>query len=294
MYIQQNIPLASFTTYGIGGPADFFIVAESIIELKEAIKYAKDKQLNFFVLGTGANILIGDKGYRGLIIKNDADNFKIDRYELITESGTTIESLIRYSADLGLSGLEHYAGIPSSVGGALWQNLHFLSPDRKKTLFIGEILEKAVIFTAEGRETEVSQDYFKFDYDYSILHDRKDIVLTATFKLMQKSKKEVENTIASNLLWRMEKHPENSVKTSAGSVFRKIEGYGAGRLIEKVGLKGKQIGGAMVSPKHTNFIINTGKATARDVRTLITYIQNKVYSELHLRLEPEISFVGEF
>ena len=161
------------------------------------------------------------------------------------------------------------------------------------------MLEKAEIISVLSSKYQVSSmqvdaSYFKFGYDYSILHDTHDIVLSATFKLISKPKKEIEKTIAANLTWRKEKHPENAVTTTAGSIFKIIEGHGAGRLIEKVGLKGYTTGGAKISEKHANFIVNTGNAKASDVRLLIDLIQKKVKDELGLLLQTEISFVGVF
>jgi len=292
--LQRNVPLAPYTTFHIGGPADFFLTVHAKSGLIEAVQYAKKNSLNFFVLGTGANILVGDKGFRGLVIKNEANTFQLKKTPsgvfFTVESGATIAELINITKEKGLSGFEHFAGIPSSVGGALWQNLHFLSPDRSKTVFIGDIVQEAELLEVKN----VRRDYFQFAYDYSILHETKDVVLSATFQLIPKPQEEIEKTIANNLFWRKEKHPENATKTSAGSVFKKIQGYGAGRLIEKVGLKGYQIGGAMISPKHANFIVNTGNATASDVRQLISLAQEKVKKELDLELETEISFIGEF
>ncbi len=294
MIIENSIPLASFTTFGIGGPADIFISVTTIEELVEAIQYAVKQHKPYFILGTGANILIGDKGYRGVVIKNNANKITIQDTKVMAESGATIHDLITQTAEKGLSGLEHFAGIPSSVGGALWQNLHFLSPDRKRTIFIGEVLESADLFTQDQERKTVDRTYFLFNYDYSILHDIKDIVLSATFLLQKHSQADIDMTIKKNIAWRHAKHPADAVKTSAGSIFKKLEGYGAGRLIEQVGLKGQRIGGAMISDKHANFIINTGNAKAADVRALIDLVRKRVNDELHLHLETEISFIGEF
>src|SRR5262249_5999799 len=137
-------------------------------------------------------------------------------------------------------------------------------------------------------------DYFQFGYDDSILHLRKDIVLSATFQLTPKDSLEIEGTIDANLKWREEKHPEGATHNSAGSVFKKIEGHGAGRLIEQVGLKGHHIGGAQISIKHANFIVNTGSATAKDVVDLIELVKVKVRGELGLEMQTEISLIGEF
>lgn len=300
--IDHNILLAPYTTFGIGGPADDFIVAKSVEELIAAVKWGREKKLPVFVLGRGANILIGDKGIRGLVIKNEAEKFQIkdtnnDTNKTVTltaESGAIVGDLIAMTAEKGLSGFEHYAGIPSTVGGAIWQNLHFLGPDRKQTMFIADIVVSAQILTQENEVKEVDRNYFHFDYDWSEIHQTHDVVLTVTFTLIPKDRQEIEQQIEANLTWRNEKHPFEAWKKSAGSIFKVIKGYGAGRLIDQVGLKGKQIGGAEISSKHANFILNTGNATAKDVRALISLVQEKVKAQTGLLLEPEIGFVGEF
>lgn len=327
MDIKKNIELAPYTTFHIGGPADFFVKTLSADDLTLAITWAIGKGMQYFVLGQGANILISDRGFRGLVIKNEADNVSIppslraergnpeeiasssaswrtprnDESVLVTaESGVTIAELIEKTASQGLSGLEHFAGIPSSLGGALWQNLHFLSPDRSSTMFIADVLVSAHILRFAEYELEpikeetVDREYFKFGYDYSILHDTHDVVLSATLQLQPKDPQEIRKVIEENLKWRKEKQPTDAVKKSAGSVFKKIEGHGAGRLIEQAGLKGKTIGGAQISEDHANFILNTGNATAKDVRDLILLAQTEVKKATGLHLEPEISFVGEF
>ena len=306
--------LAPYTTFGIGGPADCFVVARSENELIEAIHFAKEKNIPFFILGTGANILIGDKGFRGLVIKNEANKSEVSKETeerkvfLTAESGATIAELIKITQEKGLSGLEHFAGIPSSVGGALWQNLHFLNPDRSRTVFIGDILESAVILGIEGTSESTASDsgrtpfarmmvdcdYFQFGYDSSSLHSTHDVVLSATFALTAEDPKVITERINANLAWRAAKHPANAVKTSAGSIFKKIEGHGAGRLIEQVGLKGYHMGGAKISDEHANFIINEHGASAKDVRNLVDLVTKKVKNELGLDMQIEISFVGEF
>ncbi len=313
MQMQKNIPLAPFTTFGIGGSADEFVIVHSSDELIDAVSYAKRNTLPFFILGHGANILIGDKGFRGLVIKNEARSVILSEAKdphtiqedsspsvqndglifLTAESGCIVGDLITLTAERGLSGLEHFAGIPSTVGGALWQNLHFLSPDRKKTMFIGDIVIKAEIYSHDERK-EVDQMYFQFGYDYSSLHDSQDIVLSATFQLVKEDPNIIQERITANLAWRGEKHPFEAWKNSAGSVFKKIKDHGAGRLIDQVGLKGHQIGGAQISPKHANFIVNTGGATAKDVMALIHLVQQRVHDQLGLDLQPEIRMVGEF
>jgi UDP-N-acetylmuramate dehydrogenase len=182
------------------------------------------------------------------------------------------------------------------VGGAIWQNLHFLSPppERERTVFIEEVVESAVILSAEGEVREVDCDYFRFGYDFSILHERPDIVLSVTFRLNPMPKEELRDTIRENLQWRDDRHPDLWLYPSAGSIFQKLEGIGAGRLIDQCGLKGHVLGGAQIFHKHANIIVNLGGATAADVRALIELAQSTVERELGHSLKPEIGFIGDF
>ena len=288
-------PLAAHTTYRIGGPADIFFEALTIDELVRAVKLARKYEVPTFILGLGANILVGDGGIRGLVIKNRCSGVSfLLGGQVIAEGGVVVGDLIEDCKQKHLSGLEHFAGIPSSVGGALWQNLHFLAPDRIRTVFIEECLKGAAILTEENEIIEVHKDYFQFGYDESVLHRRKDIVLSATFQLRRGTRAAIQQTIDDNLRWRAEKHPDLKQFPSAGSVFRKLEGLGAGRLIDQCGLKGFIIGGAQVSPQHANFIVNLGEAKASDVLQLIRCCQDKVKEKFGVELTPEISLVGEF
>ncbi|MEK6635187.1 MAG: UDP-N-acetylenolpyruvoylglucosamine reductase, partial [Planctomycetota bacterium] len=169
----------------------------------------------------------------------------------------------------------------------------FLSPDRKRTVFIEEIVQTSRIFTEEGQFRTVGVDYFQFSYDKSILQRRKDIVLDVTFQLAPKSKEDIQKVMDENLAWRRAKQPLLEEYPSCGSVFKKIEGVGAGRLIEQAGLKGKRAGGAEVSRKHANFIVNTGSARASDVLRLIKLVQDEVKRKSGYSLETEITVVGE-
>jgi UDP-N-acetylmuramate dehydrogenase len=292
--LQQNIELAPFTTYKIGGPADYFVAVHNPDQLCQAILQARKLGLPYFLLGTGANILIGDKGFRGLVIYNQANNVSFAPNKVMAESGATIANLIQLCAQQNLSGLEHFAGIPSSVGGALWQNLHFLSPDRTRTIFIAEIVHSARVLMPDNAITDVGVDFFNFGYDESILHHKEIIVLSAIFNLMPQDQAEIEAQIKANLVWRRERQPQLADSPSCGSVFKKIDGVGAGRLIDQVGLKGKIIGGAQISPLHANFLVNIGGATAADVMALAKLAQEKVKAETGYELEMEIGLVGEF
>jgi UDP-N-acetylmuramate dehydrogenase len=293
--LQENIILAPFTTFKIGGPADYFFEAKTKEELVTGINAAKNLNLDFFLLGTGANILVSDKGFRGLVIRNKADKIHFGPENTVSaESGTIFGNLIEQCVARGLSGIEHFIGIPSSVGGALWQNLHFLSPNRTRTIFIEEILKNAEILTEDGKIKTVPKSYFNFDYDESTLHHKKDVVLEATLKLTPADEKEMRKIMAENLKWRAERHPTLDKLPSAGSIFKNIPGHGAGRLIDQCGLKGKQIGNAQIYEKHANMFVNLGEAKAADVLGLIKLTQKEVKNKFNLELEPEISLVGDF
>lgn len=296
--VRTDVLLAPFTTFRIGGPADLFYEPETADELERALLTARELGIPYFLLGLGANILIGDRGFRGLVIRNQARDVQIhESGEVAAASGTVVwPDLIEATVAQGLSGLEHYAGIPSTVGGALWQNLHFLAPApaRERTLFIAEVTTGAEILTEEGERRAVDVGYFQFGYDDSILHHRNDVVLAANFRLTAAPPERLRRIIEENLAWRHERHPPLDTEPSAGSIFKKIAGIGAGRLIDECGLKGARIGGAMVTQRHANILINTGNATAADVRALIAHIQEVVAARTGYALEVEIGFVGEF
>lgn len=296
--LRSGVPLAPFTTFRIGGPADLFYESDSADDLARAVTAARAVGVPHFLLGLGANILVGDGGFRGLVIRNAARAVEIDAAAgtLRAESGAVVHpDLIDRAVAAGLSGLEHYAGIPSTVGGALWQNLHFLSPAplRERTMFIAEVLQAAELLTEEGDRRTVPVDYFEFGYDRSVLHHRRDIVLAATFALVPDDPERLRRIVRENLEWRQERHPPLDSEPSAGSIFKKLEGIGAGRLIEQAGLKGARIGDAVVTHRHANILVNAGGATAADVQALIAHIQETVLSHSGHRLETEIAFVGE-
>ena len=295
--LRRNVPLAPCTTFRIGGPADLLFEADSADALAHAIVTARRAEVPFFVLGLGANVLIADNGVRGLVIRNVASHHRFgDDGRLWVESGAVMSKIIPEAVRLGWSGLEHYVGIPSTVGGAIWQNLHFLSPapDRERTMFIAEVFESAELLTEESERKTVDRDYIKFGYDDTIFHHRKDFALAATFKLERKDPDVMHRIMQENLSWRGARHPWLDWHPSAGSIFKKIEGVGAGRLVDQCGLKGFHVGDAQISHIHANIMVNLGGATSADVIALIQHAQDTVKEKFGYELEPEINFVGEF
>jgi len=295
--ISRDEPLAPYTTFRIGGPADVMYEALTANDLANAILAARELDVPWFVLGLGANILVADKGFRGLVIRNRASHLKFfDDGRLWVESGTVVGDLIPQAVERGWSGLEHYVGIPSTVGGAVWQNLHFLEPEpeRKRTMFIADVFHSCDLLTEEGERKTVDKDYMEFGYDTSILHKKRDIALAVTFQLERGDTGAMHRIMQENLSWRGARHPWLQFHPSAGSIFKKIEGMGAGRLVDQCGLKGHRHGDAQISHIHANIMVNLGRASATDVRELIVIAQNAVQEKFGVRLETEIGFTGEF
>ncbi|MFI5231200.1 MAG: UDP-N-acetylmuramate dehydrogenase [Gemmatimonadales bacterium] len=295
--LRTDVPLAPYTTFKIGGPADVLYDATAADDLANAVSTARAAGIPFFVLGLGANILVGDRGFRGMVIRNTAARLQFPTATSIrAESGAVMADVIRAAVDRGLSGLEHYVGIPSTVGGAVWQNLHFLSPApaRERTTFIEEVTAGVELLTPAGGRITVAGSEMRFGYDTSRLHDSGEVALAATFNLANGDRATMHRVIQENLSWRGSRHPWLELHPSAGSIFRKIEGVGAGRLIDQCGLKGYTIGGAQISHIHANIIVNLGGATAADVRALIAFAQKSVLEKFRQKLVPEIGFIGEF
>jgi UDP-N-acetylmuramate dehydrogenase len=295
--LKRDEPLAPYTTFKIGGPADLYFEADTADALADAILTAREAQVPYFVLGLGANVLIADRGVRGLVIRNVASHFSFGEDGVLwVESGAVMAKVIPEAVRRGWSGLEHYVGIPSTVGGAIWQNLHFLSPapERARTMFIAEVFRTAELLTEESTRRTVDGAYMQFGYDDTILHHRRDVVLAATFQLERCDPAVMHRIMQENLSWRGARHPWLDWHPSAGSIFKKIEGIGAGRLVDQCGLKGYRIGDAQISHIHANILVNLGRATAADVIALIRHAQTAVREQHGHELEPEIGFIGEF
>lgn len=296
--LEREVPLAPLTTFRIGGPADLLYRARSPEELVAALRAARELEVPHFLLGYGANILVGDGGFRGLVIRNEARGIRFLGGDRVwAASGEIVfHDLIDATVARGLGGLHHYVGIPSTVGGAIWQNLHFLSPppERERTVFIEEVFESCELLTEEGELRTVDREYLRFGYDYSILHDRRDVVLSVIFRLVPQPAEALHYVMRENLRWRDERHPDLWLYPCAGSIFKKIEGIGAGRLVDECGLKGHVLGNAQIFPKHANIIVNLGGATAAEVVALIELARTTVRRRLGYELEPEVGLVGEF
>jgi len=313
--LKFDEPLTLHTYFKLGGPADLFYEAKTLEELTLAVQAAILYKVPYLVIGGGSNILVTDTGYRGLIIKNKTTGIKlkgitggveagkIDLKEAIVQadSGVPANLLIRYTLDQGLLGLEDMLGLPGSVGGAVYNNSHHL-----KNLFGDHVIEVEAIDKL-GEIKKYTQSELQFDYDYSIFHKTKEIILSATFQL-KRGDKDALWSIANEAVKRRSSTQPLGVPSS-GCIFKNIPLADAmrlglpaqagtplrsvGYLIDKAGLKGTRVGGAVVSDVHANFIVNDGTATSQDVLELIKEIKNKIKTKFGVSLTEEVILIGD-
>lgn len=281
--VKENIPLAPLTTFGIGGPAFWFITAKDKKEILEAIKASRELEIPSFILGGGSNILIADQGFPGLVIKIKNEGLTIKGTKITAEAGLPLAKLVESAQKNLLSGLECCVGIPGSVGGAVCGNAG------AREEWIGQIIEGVSIIDKESKIAHLNNRDCKFSYRESrFKNNSQEIILEADFALKKEKRKIIEQKIKSFLEARKNQPKEKS----AGSVFKNPPGDSAGRLIDQAGLRGKKIGQAQISEKHANFIINTGGAKAEEVLELIRLAQKTVKEKFNVNLELEIKLVG--
>lgn len=286
--IEQNIPLKDKTSFRIGGPARYYAKVKTESEIEEALSRAREKGEPVFILGRGSNILICDKGWPGLVL--DISEYSAISWNgsfALCQSGAPLHTLVKESVDRGLYGIEQLAGIPGSVGGALIMNAGAF-----KQAVSDCLVSVKGIDCSSYRIWELGKEKIDFGYRTSSFKGKDKVLLEAEFQFWEGDIDDLKSVYHDILQKRSSKQPLD--KPNCGSVFKNPEGYYAAALIEKCGLKGHHIGGAMVSEKHANFIVNVSDASASDVRKLIAFIQEKVYREQGILLEPEVVFVGEF
>ncbi len=292
----EGEPLSKHTTFGIGGPADLFVVAHSIDELLDYASLAWQHRVPYLILGSGANLLVADRGYRGLVIRNACAAVDIasddgDVTLVTAESGAEMKAVARRAMSCGLAGLEWAVDVPGTVGGAVVGNAGAYGG------YVSDTLHGVSVFTPTSGEAWWTSSELKLGYRTSVfkgaLKDEafRPVILSATFALRREDIHRIEERAKEYQLRRAASQPKGR---SAGSVFKRTEQYPAGFLIENAGLKGKRVGGAVISPKHANFIINVRMATARDVQELMALVQETVRREFGITLEPEIELVGDW
>lgn len=309
--IRSNEPMSAHTTFKIGGAAQYYIDVSTIDDLVKAVTLAHKLSIPVFVFGGGSNVIVADAGIKGLVIKNNCRKFEVasvvgkvknqkigvEKALVYAESGVIMNQLVRFTIEEGYGGLQYQLGLPGTVGGAIYMNSNW----PKEGAYVGDYLYRARLLTKEGEIKEVDQSYFRFGYDASILQQSGEIVLSVVFMLTPQDKKKLWEKAMEALEYRSKSQPKGS---SAGCTFRNISVVEAlhiptpqqvrssGFLIDKVGLKGKRIGDAMISDMHANFILNMGQAKAEDVLALVDLVKQEVQNKFHVQLHLEVKKVG--
>ena len=280
-------PLKKHTTFRIGGPAEVF-VSPDLVQLPLIVRLCKEYDISYTVIGNGSNLLVGDKGVRGLVIElgKPAEEIAVIGNKMIVGAGTMLGKAAAAAAARGLTGMEFAAGIPGSIGGAVVMNAGAYGGEMK------DIIESVTVIDEEGQELELSLEELELSYRHSCIIDKHYLVTEVTLQLQRGEEEAIRARMAELREQRMAKQPLEY--PSAGSTFKRPEGYFAGKLIMDAGLKGNRVGGAQVSEKHAGFAINTGDATAADVRGLITDVAAQVKEKFGVTLEPEVKMIGEF
>lgn len=293
--VERDVPLAPFTTFKVGGPAEWFVRASSASEVKSALAAARADGLPVTVLGGGSNVLVADAGVRGVVIRIHGGEVRaISEQAIRADGGLTINGLVRWTINRGVAGLEAWAGTPGTVGGAIYGNAHF------QGRLIGELVESVEVVTAEGHELRIAAAEMEFGYDRSRLQRTRELVLSADFRTGRGNPAALRAIARDSLAYRKRTQPLESA--SAGCIFQNPDAAvdrvpdgiaaSAGALVDRAGLKGSREGAARVSPTHGNFIVNEGTASAADIRRLIERCREQVRSRFGVELRDEIVYLG--
>jgi UDP-N-acetylmuramate dehydrogenase len=284
---SRDEPLARFTTMRVGGPADLFASVHNLHELRAIVRFARARAIPLTILGRGSDVVIADAGIRGIVVQNRAEGSRIEGDRYVAESGVPMARAATEAQKAGLTGLEFGLAIPGTVGGAVWANAGAHDSD------VAAILETADLLLADGTEATVPAGELELRYRDSRLKHRPDeVVLAATFRLAPAAPDVIAARLDEIRRWRREHQPLGI--PSAGSTFRNPPGDSAGRLIDSIGWKGRTRGGATVSEKHANFIVNDRKGSASDVRGLIEDVRAAVEAETGIDLEEEVVFLDDW
>lgn len=281
-------PMKRHTTFRIGGPADVFIVPESVDEVRRVLEICKEEKLPYFILGNGSNLLVSDKGYRGVVIQMDRNfgDVRVEGTEIYASAGALLSTIAVAARRESLTGFEFAGGIPGTLGGAVVMNAGAYGGELK------DVLKKATVMDQDGNVFEIPVEDLEMGYRTSIVKTAGYIVLSAVLSLEKGNSEEIMALTRRLSEQRISKQPLEY--PSAGSTFKRPEGYFAGKLIMDSGLRGYRVGGAQVSEKHCGFVINAGDATAEDVCALMQHVKETVYDKFGVTLEPEVKFLGEF
>ena len=285
--VKTNEPMKNHTSFKIGGPADFFVTPCSVYSLCEVIKLCNNEKLPIFIMGNGTNLLVSDKGIRGVVVKiyDNLSDFHVKEDCIEAYGGILLSKLSDIALENGLTGFEFASGIPGTLGGAVAMNAGAYGGEMKDVVVETEYIDK------EGNIKIVRGEEHQFGYRTSFIQKQSGIAVKSLIKLKKGDKSSIKALIDDLTARRRDKQPLEM--PSAGSVFKRPEGYFAGKLIEDCGLRGYSIGDAQVSEKHCGFIVNKGNATAKDILDLIRHIQKTVKDKFSVDLQTEVRIVGE-
>ena len=280
--------MSRHTTFKIGGPADYFLMPDKSADVGGIVKLCKESGIPYFILGNGSNLLVGDGGYRGAVIQiyKNMSAVTVEGTEITVQAGALLSSVAAAAKNAALTGFEFAGGIPGTMGGAVVMNAGAYGGEMK------DVLTEVTVMDEEGEIVTLPADKLELGYRTSIIKTAGYIVLEAKLQLKEGDPEVIRETMKDLTIRRTTKQPLEY--PSAGSTFKRPEGYFAGKLIMDSGLAGYQVGGAQVSEKHCGFVINAGGATARDVRTLMDDVRDVVYKKYGVTLEPEVKFLGDF
>lgn len=284
LFIQEQVLLAPYTTFRVGGAAKFFVVVKQQEELLEAVSWAKERGLSIFLLGGGSNVLVSSRGFDGLVIKNEVQDVVVEGDTIRASGGTVLARVLKIAKDHGLMGLAKLHGVPGTFGAAVRGNVGV--PDCE----IGDTLVSATILFEDGHIGEVDREFFSYGYRFSALKETKDIILEATIRLTPGGSPEaIFEEMQQTLKMRKAKQPWGA---SGGSYFKNpSREYSAGFLIDQVGGKGVVYGGAQISEKHANFMLNSGGATSDDIQQLGLTMKQRVKEKFGIELHEEVEFI---
>ena len=286
--ILEAEPMSRHTTFRIGGPAELFLVPKSTEEIAGIFKICREEGLPWFVLGNGSNLLVSDKGYQGVVIQlyKGFGEVKVQGCQITAQAGALLSQIAAAAREESLTGFEFAGGIPGTLGGAVVMNAGAYGGEMK------DVIKEVTVLTREGEIRTLQAEELAMGYRTSTIKEAGYIVLSAVLSLEKGDKEQIKARMQELAGMRSSKQPLQY--PSAGSTFKRPEGYFAGKLIMDSGLRGYQVGGAQVSEKHCGFVINTGNATARDVRNLMADVQRIVEEKYGVKLEPEVKFLGDF
>lgn len=286
--VFKDEPMKSHTTFRAGGPADWLVTPEEEEQVRELVKVLYKEKVPYYVIGNGSNLLVGDKGYRGVIIQlyKNMSEIRVEGNTIYAQAGALLSKAAAEALGCGLTGLEFASGIPGTLGGAVMMNAGAYGGEMK------HVLKGALALTPEGSFKALPVEQMELGYRSSIFSKNGDIVLNAEMELKTGDPKEIRAYMDELKEKRVTKQPLEY--PSAGSTFKRPEGYFAGKLIQDAGLQGFQVGGAQVSEKHCGFVINKENATAADILSLIGQVSEQVEAKFGVRLEPEVKCIGEF